>query len=118
MREFVSLFDPFHICDAYYLLHLHGPCLAFYMAFLSKLFELSLLHCDTGSDMPSSKKPEERKAKKAKVSEVVKMKISDVKPWEHFDHVVMNLPASALEFLGMFFLVSFLRLVMHWQSYF
>uniref|UniRef100_A0A7I4B948 tRNA (guanine(37)-N1)-methyltransferase n=1 Tax=Physcomitrium patens TaxID=3218 RepID=A0A7I4B948_PHYPA len=52
-----------------------------------------------GSDMPSSKKPEERKAKKAKVSEVVKMKISDVKPWEHFDHVVMNLPASALEFL-------------------
>lgn len=23
-----------------------------------------------------------------------------VKPWEHFDHVVMNLPASALQFLG------------------
>lgn len=24
----------------------------------------------------------------------------EVKAWEHFDHVVMNLPASALEFLG------------------
>jgi tRNA (guanine37-N1)-methyltransferase len=23
-----------------------------------------------------------------------------VKPWEHMDHVVMNLPASALQFLG------------------
>ena len=23
-----------------------------------------------------------------------------VKPWEHIDHVVMNLPASALQFLG------------------
>lgn len=22
------------------------------------------------------------------------------KPWEHIDHVLMNLPASALEFLG------------------
>jgi tRNA G37 N-methylase Trm5 len=22
------------------------------------------------------------------------------KPWEHFDHVLMNLPASALQFLG------------------
>lgn len=32
----------------------------------------------------------------------VKINISDVKPWEHFDHIVMNLPASALEFLGMF----------------
>lgn len=27
-------------------------------------------------------------------------------PWEHIDHVVMNLPASALEFLGTHF-VSF-----------
>lgn len=25
---------------------------------------------------------------------------SSVKPWEHVDHVIMNLPASALEFLG------------------
>lgn len=24
------------------------------------------------------------------------------KPWEHIDHVIMNLPASALEFLGTF----------------
>lgn len=23
-----------------------------------------------------------------------------VKPWEHIDHVIMNLPASALQFLG------------------
>jgi hypothetical protein len=33
------------------------------------------------------------------------MNISDIKPWEHFDHIVMNLPASALEFLGMFHLI-------------
>lgn len=26
--------------------------------------------------------------------------ISEAKPWELFHHVVMNLPASALEFLG------------------
>ena len=26
--------------------------------------------------------------------------ISDVKTWEHVDHVIMNLPASALQFLG------------------
>ena len=25
-------------------------------------------------------------------------------PWEHVDHVVMNLPASALEFLGTHFI--------------
>jgi tRNA G37 N-methylase Trm5 len=32
---------------------------------------------------------------------VAKEKINlEVKAWEHFDHVVMNLPASALEFLG------------------
>lgn len=24
----------------------------------------------------------------------------DAKPWEHIDHVIMNLPASALQFLG------------------
>lgn len=24
------------------------------------------------------------------------------KPWEHFDHVIMNLPASAIQFIGNF----------------
>lgn len=27
--------------------------------------------------------------------------ISYTKIWEHFDHVIMNLPASAIQFLGM-----------------
>ena len=26
--------------------------------------------------------------------------MSNAKPWEHIDHVIMNLPASALQFLG------------------
>lgn len=26
--------------------------------------------------------------------------ISVAKTWEHFDHVIMNLPASAVQFLG------------------
>jgi tRNA (guanine37-N1)-methyltransferase len=26
--------------------------------------------------------------------------ISNAKTWEHVDHVIMNLPASALQFLG------------------
>lgn len=25
---------------------------------------------------------------------------SNIKPWEHVDHVIMNLPASAIQFLG------------------
>lgn len=46
------------------------------------------------------------------------MNIVDVKPWEHFDHIVMNLPASALEFLGTFHLNKFsvLCLVMHYRQ--
>lgn len=30
----------------------------------------------------------------------------NLKPWEHVDHVIMNLPASALEFLGNEFIFS------------
>lgn len=52
--------------------------------------------------MPSAKKSEEKKGRKVQASGFVKMNISDIKPWERFDHVVMNLPASALEFLGTF----------------
>ena len=52
--------------------------------------------------MPSTKKSEDKKGRKAQVSGFVNMNISDIKPWEHFDHIVMNLPASALEFLGTF----------------
>lgn len=47
----------------------------------------------------SSKKLEDKGGRKSKVPVVPKMNIVDVKPWEHFDHIVMNLPASALEFL-------------------
>lgn len=108
------LFDFFYICDVYYFLYFYGFCLVFYMVFLLKLFELSLLYCDIGSDMLFSKKLEERKVKKVKVFEVVKMKIFDVKFWEYFDYVVMNLLVFVLEFLGMFFLVFFFCLVMYW----
>lgn len=62
-----------------------------------------LVPCDVGNSRPSTniKKSEEKKGRQAKVSGFIKLNISDVKPWEHFDHIVMNLPASALEFLGM-----------------
>lgn len=49
----------------------------------------------------NTKKSGVNKGRKTKVSGFVTMNISDVKPWEHFDHIVMNLPASAIEFLGM-----------------
>lgn len=54
---------------------------------------------EQGNIVPSTKKSEEKKGRKVKVSGFVKMNMSDIKPWEHFDHIVMNLPASALEFL-------------------
>ncbi|KAG0609363.1 hypothetical protein M758_8G178800 [Ceratodon purpureus] len=54
---------------------------------------------EQGNNIPSTKKSEEKKGKKVRVSGFVKMNISDIKPWERFDHIVMNLPASALEFL-------------------
>lgn len=31
--------------------------------------------------------------------------LSSTKTWEHIDHVIMNLPASAITFLGVFFLI-------------
>lgn len=33
--------------------------------------------------------------------------VAALKPWEHVDHVIMNLPASALEFLGDFLAYQF-----------
>ncbi|XP_047308944.1 tRNA (guanine(37)-N1)-methyltransferase 2 [Impatiens glandulifera] len=42
-------------------------------------------------------KPEHRKSKRIK-----SLQIPSTKPWEHVDHIVMNLPASALQFLDAF----------------
>lgn len=46
--------------------------------------------------------------------------ISHARTWEHVDHVVMNLPASALHFLGTngFFLLNFITLIAVVLAYF
>ncbi|KAG0564141.1 hypothetical protein KC19_8G086500 [Ceratodon purpureus] len=54
---------------------------------------------EQGNSIPSTKKSDEKNGKKVQASGFVKMNISEIKPWERFDHIVMNLPASALEFL-------------------
>eukprot|EP00897_Mesotaenium_endlicherianum_P004405 jgi/Mesen1/3993/ME000210S03233 len=38
----------------------------------------------------------------AEQGQVVEEEAVQGRPWEHFDHAVMNLPASAIEFLGVF----------------
>lgn len=53
-----------------------------------------------GSDQPKAKQGGVGKGRTAKKAEFSKKVLAEPKPWEHFDHIVMNLPASALEFLG------------------
>ena len=40
--------------------------------------------------------------------------ISHAKTWEHVDHVIMNLPASALHFLGMNAFFEFISFTLSW----
>jgi len=54
---------------------------------------------DVGSNQLKAKQGRGGKGRTAKKAEPRKKVLAEPKPWEHFDHIVMNLPASALEFL-------------------
>ncbi|KAJ7298700.1 hypothetical protein O6H91_Y479400 [Diphasiastrum complanatum] len=65
----------------------------------------SLLSCENGRNAQG--KPSEyrdmSRGHKMPTSNVEVQERDEVnKPWEHFDHAIMNLPASAIEFLGVF----------------
>lgn len=54
---------------------------------------------DVGHDTAKSKIAR-GKGRGTKTSSLLEKGTPGAKSWEHFDHVIMNLPASALEFLG------------------
>ncbi|XP_031487078.1 tRNA (guanine(37)-N1)-methyltransferase 1 isoform X2 [Nymphaea colorata] len=58
------------------------------------------LHRSEDSDVRTAFGSGKRRRKEAPKKKMEGFKVPSSKPWEHIDHIVMNLPASALQFLG------------------